>query len=178
MLRLGTNPSIVSVRYLIATGLSCMALTAAVRAQSYINGWGNGYVIDNRLAVDLTYVEIDGGGNHCVARRSDGSVVAWGSNYYYGQCNVPSLPPGLTYVEIAAGSVHNLARRSDGSVVGWGDNAYAQNIVPPLPPGITYVEVAAGGGHSLARRSDGSVIAWGNNAAGQCNVPPLPPGLA
>ena len=41
----------------------------------------------------LTYVEIAAGGHHTVARRSDGSVVAWGCNNY-GQCNVPALPAG------------------------------------------------------------------------------------
>ena len=47
------------------------------------------------LPPGLTYVEIAGGGIHTIARRSDGSVVAWGDNYY-GQLDVPALPPGLT----------------------------------------------------------------------------------
>ena len=111
-----------------------------------------------------------------MARRSDGSVVAWGDNYY-GQCNVPALPVGLTYVEVAAGGTHTVARRSDGSVVAWGSNDYGQCNVPALPVGLTYVEVAAGTDHTVARRSDGSVVAWGDNSYGQCNVPALPAGL-
>ena len=90
------------------------------------------------------FVEVAAGGQHTVARRSDGSVVAWGDNDY-GQCNVPALPAGLTYVEVAAGVAHTVARRSDGSVVAWGDNRYGQCNVPALPAGLTYVEVAAGG---------------------------------
>ena len=40
--------------------------------------------------------------SHTLARRSDGSVVAWGQNTH-GECNVPPLLSGLTYVEVAAG---------------------------------------------------------------------------
>ena len=68
-----------------------------------------------------------------MARRSDGSLVAWGLNTS-GQCNVPSLPPGVTYVEIAAGGSHTVARRSDGSVVAWGLNASGHATCPLFLP--------------------------------------------
>jgi len=110
-----------------------------------------------------------------VARRSDGSVVAWGDNFY-GQSNVPALPPGLSYTELAAGEHHTAARRNDGSVVAWGENSYGQCNVPAPPPGST-TSGLPGRSHTVACRSDGQVVAWGFNGSGQCNVPAPPAGL-
>ena len=42
-------------------------------------------------------------------RGSDGSVIAWGNNYY-SQLLVPPLPPGVTYIDIASCWSHALAR--------------------------------------------------------------------
>jgi len=159
----------------LAVFLALAAATDMARAQEGVIGRG-ATVFDSRWN-EGPFVELAAGNSHTVARRSDGSVVAWGTNRY-GECDVPSLPPGLSYVEVAAGVSHTVARRSDGSVVVWGDNFYGQCNVPALPPGLSYVEVAAGPFHTLARRSDGSVVAWGDNTYGQCNVPALPPGLS
>src|SRR5262249_52871694 len=85
--------------------------------------------------------------------RADGTVVAWGDNYYQ-QTNVPA---GLsTVVSIAAGGWHNLALKRDGTVVAWGASgpnangsliALGQNIVPS---GLTNViQIAAGAVNSL-----------------------------
>src|SRR5439155_21471 len=115
----------------------------------------------------LTYVQVAAGGRHSVARRNDGSVVAWGDNYY-GECNVPALPPGLSYVQVTAGGLHTIARRSDGSLVAWGANVFGQCNVPALPPGMTFSHVAAnywataailqsGGFHTFAAGCPGSV---------------------
>ena len=125
----------------------------------------------------LAYVEIAAGSYHSVARRSDGAILAWGSNSS-GQCNIPAIPIGLSYVEIACGDYHTLVRRSDGVVVVCGDDTFDQWKVPALANGIAYVDIAARGNHSLARRSDGTVAAWGKNDFGQCNVPALPFGLS
>jgi hypothetical protein len=116
------------------------------------------------------------GDAHTIARRSDGSAIAWGLNFS-GQCNVPPPPPGATYVQVAAAWGHSMARFSDGSAAAWGLNAAGQCNVPALPPGQTYVSVYAGYGHSLARRSDGSLLAWGDDSSGQTQVPLPPPGL-
>ena len=134
------------------------------------NGFGQCNV--PALPAGLTYVLIAAGGTHTVARRSDGSVVCWGSNVDLA-CNVPTPPAGVTYVDVAVGGVHTVARRSDGSVVVFG----LIWAVPALPAGLTYVEVAAGDSHAVARRSDGSVVAWGRTSKVQCNVLPLPTGL-
>ena len=71
---------------------------------------------------------------YSVARRSDGSVVAWGDNNS-GQCDVPVLPAGLTYVEVAAGNYHVVARRSDGSVVVWGSTRPVSATCRPFREG-------------------------------------------
>jgi hypothetical protein len=121
----------------------------------------------------VTEVEVAAGTAHYLARRSDGSVVAWG-DASSGKCSVPVLPAGLVYVQIAGGGEHSLALRSDGSVVAWGRNDYGQCNVPAFQPGLTCVEVAAGTFHSIARLSDGSVVAWGSNWYGETAVLPLP----
>ena len=113
------------------------------------------------------------GGNHSLALKADGTVVAWGENtdaegYVAGQSVVPW---GLTnVVAIAAGEYHSLALKADGTVVAWGDNSQNQCSIPE---GLTNVVAVAGGGaHSLALRADGAVMAWGANWNGQCDIPP------
>jgi hypothetical protein len=125
------------------------------------------------LPAGLVYVDVAAGWEHNVARRSDGSAVAWGRNDY-GQCNVPALPSGLTYVEVTASYGFSAAVRSDGSVVAWGENETGQCDVPALPAGLSYMEVRAEQTQAVARRSDGSVIGWGN---GGVPAPALPVGL-
>jgi alpha-tubulin suppressor-like RCC1 family protein len=126
------------------------------------------------LPAGLAYEEVALGNGHALARRSDGSVVAWGSNVY-GELTVPWLPPGMTWVEIAAGMSHSLGRTSTGLVLAWGSNFQGQCDVPGLPAAC--VEIAAGAVHGLARLADGQILAWGDNSYGQCSVPPLPAGL-
>src|SRR5262245_42493116 len=103
----------------LAFFLALPTATDTALAQQHVIGWGK-IVVDSRWH-EQSFAEVAAGGSHTVARRSDGSVVAWGRNDY-GQCIVLPLPPGLSYVEVAAGGAHTVARRSDGSVVAWGYN--------------------------------------------------------
>jgi hypothetical protein len=85
-------------------------------------------------------VAIAAGENHFLALKNNGTVVAWGDNYY----NQTNVPAGLTNVmAIAAGWNHSLALLSNHTVVAWGNNSYGQSS---MPNGLTnVVGVAAGG---------------------------------
>ena len=79
----------------LSVSLACLglalvmwAVSPSVAAQGQIVGWGQ-FVVNSDWGSG-TYVEVAAGTFHTVARRSDGSVVAWGHNGY-GQCDVPSL---------------------------------------------------------------------------------------
>ncbi len=126
------------------------------------------------------------GGDHSIAiRSSDGTIWAWGNNYY-GQLGnglsvnstSPVLVSGLSNVsKINGGYIHSLALVSDGTVWAWGNNRYGQ-----LGDGSTIEErrspvqvmnignitnVATQGWHNLALDSEGKVFSWGDNSNGQ-----------
>ena len=88
---------------------------------------------------------IAAGGNHSLALRQDGTVVAWGDNSA-GQTNVP--PDLAEIVAISGGGVHSLALKSNGSPAAWGDNSQGQTNVPASLTNV--VAIAAGGYHNLA----------------------------
>ena len=94
---------------------------------------------------------ISAGGSHTVGLKTDGTVVAVGSNDK-GQCNVSGWR-GI--VAVAAGSSHTVGLKADGTVVstegdtvsGWRDIA----------------AVAAGGSHTVGLKKDSTVVAVGSN---------------
>jgi hypothetical protein len=102
-----------------------------------------------------------------VALKSDGSVLAWGYNYY-GQSTVPAAALSGV-IAIAAADNHTVALKSDGSMLAWGDNGFGQRSIPVDLSGV--IAIAAGGYHTVALKSDGSVLAWGDNRVGQSARP-------
>jgi hypothetical protein len=111
------------------------------------------------------FIAIATGFGHSLGLKTDGSIVAWGDNYY-GQCTVPS--PNTGFIAIATGLWHSLGLKTDGSIVSWGRNEYGQCTLPS--PNTGFTAIAAGGYHSLGLKTDGSIVAWGDNYYGQCTV--------
>ena len=109
---------------------------------------------------------IAAGGNHSLALKEDGTVVAWGSDVSYQS----TVPVGLKdVVAIYGGGYHSLAVKEDGSVVAWGYNNQNQCNIPSDLRNV--VSAAAGFSHSLALKEDGTLVAWGNNESHQCLIP-------
>jgi len=80
-------------------------------------------------------VAMDGGTNHSLALRSDGSVFSWGFNTVgelgdgtTTERDTPDQWSGLggAVVAIAAGLDHSLALRQNGTVLAWGYNGNGQ----------------------------------------------------
>lgn len=162
---------------------------------------GDGTGKDNRKPVEVKapdgkapltdVVDVCGSGAHLLARRADGSLLAWGYNNH-GQIGIGTTANSqLLPVEVkgpegkgkltevitsAAGCYHSLAARRDGSVWAWGcnnegrlgDGTTEDRHVPVQVKGLTnVVAVAAGLKHSLALKKDGTVWAWGDNLYGE-----------
>jgi hypothetical protein len=112
-------------------------------------------------------VEIAGGYDYMLARRSDGTVRAWGYNMN-GELGDSSRKAAVTpvdvvslanSVEIAAGGA-SCARLADGRVSCWG--AWEGVFTVPFEvKGVVLAEEIAMGGHACARLTDGTFRCWG-----------------
>ncbi|MCG2661385.1 MAG: RCC1 repeat-containing protein [Kiritimatiellae bacterium] len=135
----------------------------------------------------MTAISGGGANGFSLALKDDGTVWAWGYNYYgqlgngtngsYADTNRPVQVIGLSDVSaVAAGENHSLALKNDGAIWAWGNNTYGQlgdgtltsTNQPVQVKGLANaIAVAAGDNHSMALRSDGSIVAWGYNEYGQ-----------
>lgn len=107
------------------------------------------------------YIAISSG-FYQLALRANGSIVCWGSNGLFGQCDVPKESD---VIAVAGGGEHGIALRSNGTIVCWGRQCGSE------PQGDDFTAISTGDKLNLALRSNGTIVAWGNNQSGQEIVP-------
>ncbi len=86
-----------------------------------------------------TIVSVAGGDNHSLAAASDGTVFAWGRNYYGELGNASTVDSSTpvavsmtgamarkSIVAVGGGQYHSRALASDGTAFAWGDNAWGE----------------------------------------------------
>jgi alpha-tubulin suppressor-like RCC1 family protein len=208
--QLGTgslNDSFQPVQIVGLTGVTDIsagdAFSMAVKSDGTVWAWGEvgtgrlGLGIPSRRLTDRTRpTQIPGltnvrsiacGVSHTLAVKFDGTVMAWGYNFYgqvgNGNTNTVYIPvavAGLTGVtRVAAGIYHSVALKSDGSVWTWGGNDFFQlgrNVgAQSLTPGQvantgTVTQIASGFKFVLILHSDGTVAGWGENDIAQLGV--------
>ncbi len=132
------------------------------------------------LAGNADMQRIAAGGAHSLAIKLDGSLWAWGNNWF-GQLGDGTTTdrwiPVKVLTGVAAvvtGSASTLAIRTDGSLWAWGWNESGQlgdgtttQRLSPVQVLTGVAAVSSGGSHTLALRFDGSLWAWGENLCGQ-----------
>ncbi len=131
-----------------------------------------------------TWASISSGAYHILATRTDGTLWAWGYNFY-GQVGNASttnvtapvqIGTATTWGGITCSYYSSAALRTDGTLWTWGRNAEGQlgdgTLIQRTSPGqlgtaTNWQNVQAGGSHLLATRSDGTLWSWGYNLTGQ-----------
>ncbi|HEX9092974.1 MAG TPA: hypothetical protein VF902_03240, partial [Coriobacteriia bacterium] len=131
------------------------------------------------------WLSFDSGIEHVAGVRNDGTLWAWGGNYYGqvgdGSATTRTVPvqvgTSTDWLSVATGAYHSIAIKSDGSLYAWGRNDSGQiGIDATGPPqatpsrvgtGTDWVAVAGGHSFTVAIKRDGTLWTWGANQTGQ-----------
>jgi alpha-tubulin suppressor-like RCC1 family protein len=184
--------------------VSCGALnTAAIKTDGTLWTWGwNSYGQlginisgSNRVTPVTTFSggtnwkQVDAGGNHIVAIKTDGTLWTWGRNNN-GQLGVNDTINRSTPVQVfgnatnwkqvSCGNDHIGAIKTDGTLWTFGRNSVGQlgvndttNRLTPIPTstgGTNWKQVSCGYNFTSAIKTDGTLWSWGWNAYGQLGV--------
>ena len=134
------------------------------------------------FAAESNCKTVSAGGWHTMAIKTDGTLWAWGRNWW-GQLgngktreDAPSpvkIMDNVAYV--SAGNSRTMAIKTDGTLWAWGGNTYGgigdgtkdNNRSSPVKIMDNAASVSAGYFHAMAIKTDGTLWAWGSNSYGE-----------
>jgi alpha-tubulin suppressor-like RCC1 family protein len=143
------------------------------------------------IAGGTNWKQVECGGAHTAAIKTDGTLWTWGYNGY-GQLgdntNVAKSSPvttvagGTNWKQVATGGFHTAAIKTDGTLWSWGSNSSGELGDNTAVAKSSPVQVSGGGtnwkqvaligqggptSQTLAIKTDGTLWSWGYNAYGQ-----------
>ena len=125
--------------------------------------WGANEQGQQRIPGGVIFDQVVSSGPTSLGLRSDGTLVAWGSDH---MSSVSAVPSGR-FASIAGGWQGFAAIRIDGTAVGWGDFYHCATC----PPSGTFRKVALAFAGGMGIRTDGSLVSWGSSGIYTTNVP-------
>ena len=141
-------------------GETARAAIAFGKLRGYKDARERSFVLWDEVAVRET---LSAGQAHTVAIKTDGTVIATGSNSE-GQCNVSDWQ---NIIAISAGRGHTAGLKSDGTVVAVG---YDEGGRLDVDGWTDIVAISARGTHTVGLKCDGTVVVVGYNGDGRCDV--------
>ena len=172
--------------------------TMAIKNDGTLWGWGTNiygqlgvessattltYLSPVQIGNGTTWLSVTAGQDGYLAIKSDGTLWAWGYNYY-GQTGTGSRDGVYTprqvgsdrWSVVSAGANHAAGIKKDGSLWSWGYNYYGQigngtmvnsSVPVQIRVGSTWKDVSAGNVHTLGVQADGTLWSWGFGANSQ-----------
>ena len=157
------------------------------------SGLGTDRAIPTQVGDDTDWLAISAGSLHTIALKEDGTLWAWGYNYY-GQLGLDDSGSGTDratptqvgtatdWLAISAGSSHTIALKEDGTLWAWGFNHYGQlglddsglgtdrAIPTQVGDDTDWLAISAGDNHTIALKENRTLWAWGHNSSGQLGL--------
>ena len=109
----------------------------AINTDGAIIGWGSAWNGELTVPAGNDFVQISCKYLHAIARKADGTILAWGNPTE--NLNVPAG----SFIDMAAGWQGNVAIRNDEVLVSWA-NLWALRTVPAWVNDLTIVKVSGG----------------------------------
>jgi len=147
---------------------------------------GGSIIISNPVQIgsDNNWETISAGGEHTLGIKLDGTLWAWGNNFYGqlgdGTFNSKNIPVKIgidnNWKTISAGDGHCLAVKTDGTLWAWGLNTFGElgdgtlnnsNVPIQIGTSTNWKSISIGKYQSYALKQDGTLWAWGLNDVGQ-----------